>query len=70
MSRAMDAGTGAGHWNRSRGRSGVSQTHFASKPYTGVAPAGSAAKSMPTMGRHAAAAPLPRIATVNSAPGR
>ena len=39
-------------------------------PYTGGAPGGSAEKSKPITGRQYAAAPLPRIATVNSGPGR
>src|SRR5207245_10891398 len=38
--------------------------------YTGGAPGGSVAKSNPITGRQYASGPLPRIATVNSGPGR
>src|SRR6266550_1183814 len=39
-------------------------------PYTGGAPGGSVAKSNPTTGRQRTSPLLPRIATVNSGPGR
>src|SRR5436309_9744468 len=71
VSRHSDSETPVGgHWKISSGCSRVSQIHFASYPYTGGAPGGSVAKSNPTIGRQRTSTLLPRIATVNSGPGR